>query len=271
MAIMLGAVVGGPFGSSTAKAQLGQTRSQCDAHFGSPIIERDPNGKIIERDSNGKIAVYDLGFKLEAQGRDVVDLTGKTGTNGFKCIYRSDKIYPSDNDLWIEIEYAGTNNSAICWLISYFRWQNPKSVEEINGNEPLSGEEVNTFLQSNAEGHHWIKSVLNLRGQDVASNNTFAVLPVGSVIYSNATIRRVTPATATIFHSTGVMTVPLENLSPELQTQFGYKKERADSFKDLELVKDDISDYWIRDDYAQAIRDKGGGLHIANYKNRRSD
>ena len=73
-----------------------------------------------------------------------------------------------------------------------------------------------------------------------------------------------TPTAATIFHRTGVTTVPLENLSKELQERFGYSKERAETYKDLEPVKGYITDSWIRDDYAGAVRLKSGELHISS-------
>ncbi len=227
--MLVGMLVAGPFGLSVAKAQLGQTRSQCDVRYGSPVEENDTDPTL--------------------------DLFDKNTPKGHRC------LYSSNNDVWIEIDFAGTNSSAICWSISY-----RKPLDQT-----FSDDDINRFLNANSEGHRWVKTAVNLRGQEVSSNNTFAVLAIGSVVYSNATIRRVTPASATIFHSTGVTTAPLENLSPELQTQFGYERERAYHYRNLELVKDLIDEYWIRDDYADASRIKSGSLIIQNYKERRSN
>ena len=210
-----------------AKAELGQTRSQCDARYGYPVKEND-----------------------------TYDVLDKTAPKGHRCLY-------STNDAWIEIDFAGTNSTAICWAISYIH-VNPL-------HETFSDDDIKGFLDANSEGHHWAKTSLNIKGQDVTTNNAFAILEIDSVVYSNATIQRVTPATATIFYSTGVSTVPLEKLSPELQAQFGYKREKAESYRDLELVKDLITEYWIRDDYALAYRAKNFGFTIQNYKDRRSN
>src|SRR6266849_4827729 len=52
-------------------------------------------------------------------------------------------------------------------------------------------------------------------------------LTVDGIIYSNVTFRTVTPTTVSIYHQTGVATIPLEKLPPELQKRFGYTPEKA--------------------------------------------
>ena len=52
-------------------------------------------------------------------------------------------------------------------------------------------------------------------------------LTVDGIVYSNVTFRTVTPTTVSIYHQTGVATIPLEKLSPELQKRFGYTPEKA--------------------------------------------
>lgn len=58
-------------------------------------------------------------------------------------------------------------------------------------------------------------------------NTLPATIMVDGVTYSNVTWGTVTPATVTIFHTTGIMTVPLDKLPPELQKRFGYDPKKA--------------------------------------------
>jgi hypothetical protein len=55
-------------------------------------------------------------------------------------------------------------------------------------------------------------------------------LTVDSVVYSNVVFKTATPATVTIFHSTGVATIPLYKLPPDLQKQFGYDPAKAEAY-----------------------------------------
>ena len=63
-------------------------------------------------------------------------------------------------------------------------------------------------------------SVCSVVGQIVQS--TTNSLTIDGVTYQNPRFDRITSTTVTIFHSTGIATVPLAKLSPELQKQFGY-------------------------------------------------
>ena len=58
------------------------------------------------------------------------------------------------------------------------------------------------------------------------------IVPVDGAIYSNVTWGTVTPATVTLFHATGVATVPLENLPRDLQQRFGYDAEKARAYRE---------------------------------------
>lgn len=60
------------------------------------------------------------------------------------------------------------------------------------------------------------------------ADETNLTLTVDGVTYSNVTFRTVTPSTVTVFHKTGIATVPLAKLPPDLQQRFGYDpvKER---------------------------------------------
>ena len=61
-------------------------------------------------------------------------------------------------------------------------------------------------------------------------------LTVDGVIYSNVTWGAVTPATVTVFHETGVGTIPLEKLPPELQKRFGYDPDKANQYRIAEAA-----------------------------------
>ena len=56
---------------------------------------------------------------------------------------------------------------------------------------------------------------------------TNLTLTVDGIIYTNVHFRGTTPVSVAIFHSTGVATLPLEKLPPELQKRFGYDPQRA--------------------------------------------
>jgi hypothetical protein len=56
--------------------------------------------------------------------------------------------------------------------------------------------------------------------------NRFDITIAGTT-YHNAHWGRVTPATVTIFHSTGVADLPLSQLSPDLQKQFSYDQNKS--------------------------------------------
>lgn len=52
-------------------------------------------------------------------------------------------------------------------------------------------------------------------------------ITIDGTTYTDVRWGRVTPATVTFFHKTGVATIPLSKLPPELQKQFGYDPQRA--------------------------------------------
>jgi hypothetical protein len=59
------------------------------------------------------------------------------------------------------------------------------------------------------------------------TNTLPSTIIIDGITYSNVTWRTVTPATVTIFHQTGVASIPLEKLPPELQKKFGYDPVKA--------------------------------------------
>jgi hypothetical protein len=76
--------------------------------------------------------------------------------------------------------------------------------------------------------------VIAARAED--TNALPTTITVDGITYSNVTWRTVTPATVTIFHDTGVASIPLEKLPPELQQRFGYDPQKAAAYRARESV-----------------------------------
>jgi hypothetical protein len=63
---------------------------------------------------------------------------------------------------------------------------------------------------------------------DTTTTNSTAInLTIDGVQYENVRWRRATPSTVTIFHKTGVASIPLWKLPPDLQKKFGYDPQKA--------------------------------------------
>ena len=62
-------------------------------------------------------------------------------------------------------------------------------------------------------------------------DETNLTLTIDGVTYRNARFGRTTPADVSILHATGVATVPLEKLPPELQKRFGYDPQEAAEYR----------------------------------------
>jgi hypothetical protein len=63
------------------------------------------------------------------------------------------------------------------------------------------------------------------------TNTLPTTITVDGVTYSNVTWRTVTPAMVTIFHETGVASLSLDKLPPELQRRFGYDPQKAAAYR----------------------------------------
>ncbi len=83
-------------------------------------------------------------------------------------------------------------------------------------------------------------------------------ITVNGDTYEDVRWRQVTPTTVTIFHKTGVATIPLASLPPTLQQRFGYDPQKAAEFQaaeDANAAK------------ALASRDRFGRVwHVAEYE-----
>ncbi|HUI05926.1 MAG TPA: hypothetical protein VL486_02860 [Verrucomicrobiae bacterium] len=64
---------------------------------------------------------------------------------------------------------------------------------------------------------------LDATAGDVSSNS----VTIDGVTYHDVRWGRLTPSTVTLYHSTGIATMPLATLPPDLQKQFGYDPQKA--------------------------------------------
>ena len=68
------------------------------------------------------------------------------------------------------------------------------------------------------------------------TNTLPTTITVEGIIYSNVTWHTVTPAAVTIYHQTGVASIPLEELPADLQKRFGYDPQKAAAYRGEELA-----------------------------------
>jgi hypothetical protein len=62
-------------------------------------------------------------------------------------------------------------------------------------------------------------------------------ITIDGVTYEDVRWDTVTPATVSIFHKTGIASIPLEKLPPELQQQFGYDPKKANEYRTVEAAR----------------------------------
>jgi hypothetical protein len=68
----------------------------------------------------------------------------------------------------------------------------------------------------------------------VTSNLLPSTITIDGTTYEEARWERVTPTTVTIFHKTGVATIPLWKLPPDLQKEFGYDPQKAAAWSEAQ-------------------------------------
>ena len=69
----------------------------------------------------------------------------------------------------------------------------------------------------------------NAASSGVTSNAAPTSITIDGTIYEEVRWGRLTPSTVTIFHRTGVATIPLWKLPPDLQRTFGYDQQKVES------------------------------------------
>ena len=67
----------------------------------------------------------------------------------------------------------------------------------------------------------------NVASGNVTGNTDSNSVTIDGTTYEDVRWGRLTPATVTIYHKTGIATVPLASLPPKMQKQFGYDPEKA--------------------------------------------
>jgi hypothetical protein len=80
-------------------------------------------------------------------------------------------------------------------------------------------------------------SVLMLVASLAFADETNLTLTLDGVTYSNVTFGTTTPSSVSIRHSTGIATVPLDKLPPDLQQRFGYDPKKAAEYRKAEAEK----------------------------------
>ncbi len=93
----------------------------------------------------------------------------------------------------------------------------------------------------------------------VETNTLPTTITVDGITYSNVTWRTVTPATVSIFHQTGVASIPLEKLPPELQKRFGYDTQKAAEYRaaerSTETARQEALQRWLASEEAGRQRE----------------
>ena len=69
--------------------------------------------------------------------------------------------------------------------------------------------------------------VSNASPHDVTSNVASNSITIGGTTYEDFHWGRLTPGSVTIYHKVGIAKIPLAELPPELQKQFGYDPQKA--------------------------------------------
>jgi hypothetical protein len=92
------------------------------------------------------------------------------------------------------------------------------------------------------------------------AEETNLTLTVDGITYNNVRFVHPTPATVTIYHSTGVATIPLAQLPPDLQKRFGYDPQAATQW---ELTQQKIDAATAETQRQQAARWKAEQEKIA--------
>lgn len=77
----------------------------------------------------------------------------------------------------------------------------------------------------------------NAAPSGVTSNAAPSSIKIDGTTYEEVRWGRVTLSTVTIFHKTGVATIPLEKLPPDLQKQFGYDPQKVAAFQNEQQAK----------------------------------
>jgi hypothetical protein len=87
------------------------------------------------------------------------------------------------------------------------------------------------FVSLVAKADESAANYTNMAGQtkqaSEAQTNAVHSITIDGVVYEDYRFGRVTPSEITIFHKTGVATIPLAKMPPDLQKQFGYDPEKA--------------------------------------------
>ena len=85
---------------------------------------------------------------------------------------------------------------------------------------PVMAEDTSVTAPADATDH---ASSPDANAGDAASNT----VTINGTTYQDVRWGRLTPTTVTLYHRTGIATMPLADLPPDLQKQFGYDPQKA--------------------------------------------
>lgn len=77
--------------------------------------------------------------------------------------------------------------------------------------------------------------------QSVLADDLPTTLTLDGVTYEQVQWTNATPSTVTIFHKTGVATIQLEKLPPELRKRFGYDPKKAAEYRAAEIAAENAA------------------------------
>jgi hypothetical protein len=89
-----------------------------------------------------------------------------------------------------------------------------------------SGQQTNTATATNIP--------TNATSTGTTNNAAPSSITIDGTTYEDVRWGRLTPSTVTVFHKTGIATIPLAKLPTELQKHFGYDSEKANAWQAAE-------------------------------------
>jgi hypothetical protein len=96
-------------------------------------------------------------------------------------------------------------------------------------------------------------------------------ITIDGVTYEDVRWGTVTPATVSIFHSTGIASIPLEKLPPELQQRFGYDPKKATEYRAAEQTAEAARQEARRNQMAAAAAERERQAQLEAEKQKQAD
>jgi hypothetical protein len=98
-----------------------------------------------------------------------------------------------------------------------------------------------TVDKSNPQNSDWSQSDMKFARPSNPLEIALPSFTIGGVEYKQVRIVKRNPAEAAIYHSTGIATYQLEQFSPDIQRQFGYDANAAQTYRNAEAQKNAVN------------------------------